>query len=135
MDITKSVSAVCGLSTLSTPDERKMKILTKVVRHQHIVRERMIRTHGHQRLMPAQSIESHTTALALPPRHLLFDMMEERHDVAETVLHADIAIGDGDEQNLEFFRKRRAREEDGQDVIDALREEERCLRKSRQRWM
>lgn len=95
---------------------------TKEIRHQHLILERMLRTQRHRWLRSLdQSLESSLQALCFAPFNLLLNMIEERHDIAETVLNVNVAVSDGDEQDLDFLWQGREGEKDGEDVVDALK--------------
>jgi hypothetical protein len=91
------------------------------IRHHHLIRQRLIRADRHPRLrMPLQDLEPARSARGRPPRHLLLDGVEHGDHVAETFLHFYVAERHRDQQQLEICRRCGQREQDGQDVIDAL---------------
>jgi len=121
IDTAKPIPAIC-IHVNDTSTSLMSRRLTEVVRHEHLIGERMFRPYSHQRLILAQSIEAETPALTSPPLDLLLDVIEERDDIAEAVLNTHVAVCHGDEQDLELFGECGSSEEQGKDVIDALQE-------------
>lgn len=67
-----------------------------------------------------QGLESRLQTLRFTPLDLLFHVVEQRHDIAQAILDVDVAVGHGDEQNLQFLGQGGEGEEDCEDVVDAL---------------
>ena len=62
----------------------------------------MLGPNSNQRTTLLQRLKPRIPPLNFPPCDLLFYIMKKRDDVAEAVLDVDVAVGDGDEEDLEF---------------------------------
>lgn len=81
----------------------------------------MLRAQRHHRLRALrQCLKPGLQALRFAPLDLLLHVVEQGDDIAKTVLDVDIAVGDGDEQDLEFLGQSGECKKDREDVVDAL---------------
>lgn len=64
----------------------------------------MLGSNRHQWLRLPESFKADFPAfLTLPPRNLPFDHAEQGDDIAKGVLNVDVAVRDGDEEDLQLF--------------------------------
>jgi hypothetical protein len=80
----------------------------------------MLGPNSDQRLGLCQSLEADGTTIGLAPLDLLLDVMEERHDIAKAVLDIDVTVSNGDQDDLEVFRRGGESEKHGHYIVAAL---------------
>ena len=80
----------------------------------------MLRSYSNQWLGFSQSLEADGTAIGFAPLDLLLDEMEERYNIAQTVLDINVAVCHRDQDDFQVFRRGGKSEKHGHHIVAAL---------------
>ena len=80
----------------------------------------MLWTNSNQWLGLCQSLEADGAAIGFAPLDLLLDEMEERYNIAQTVLDINVAVCHRDQDDFQIFRRGGKSEKHGHHIVAAL---------------